>query len=70
MHKAVEICFLKKMDCSITQNTVIEAYLYTYYVHLETLDIELAEAEKQGKQDWIEKRCKDLESWLRLCRST
>jgi hypothetical protein len=52
------------MGYIISENTVMEAYSDTYYAHLEALNIELAEAEKQDKCDWITRRCKDLRSYL------
>jgi hypothetical protein len=64
LHEVAEICFLKRIGYIVSRNIIIEAYPDTYHAHLEALDIELAEAERQGKQDWIIKRCKDLESYL------
>ena len=64
LHEVAEICFLKRMGYIISQNTIMEAYPDTYRVHLEALNIELAEAEKLGRYNWITRRCKDLTSYL------
>ncbi len=64
LHELVEICFLKRMGHAISRDIIIDAYPDTYYAHLAAMDMELAEAERQGKQDWIIRRCKDLESYL------
>ncbi len=64
LHEVAEICFLKRMGHTISRDIIINAYPDTYYAHLTAMDIELAEAERQGKQDWITRRCKDLEGYL------
>ncbi len=64
LHEIAEICFLKEMGYKITRNIVIEAYPDTYYAHLEALRIELAEAGKLGRHDWIARQCIDLVSYL------
>ena len=64
LHEVAEICILKKMSYSITQDTILKAYPNTYYAHLVAMNIELSEAERRGKRDWVEKRCRDLESYL------
>ncbi len=55
---------MKKMDYKIPQNVLMRAYPYTYQAHLEALNIELSEAENRGKYEWINRRCKDLASYL------
>ncbi|MET1159619.1 MAG: hypothetical protein ABWW65_01535 [Thermoprotei archaeon] len=64
LHEAAEICFLKRRGYTISRNTIMEVYPDTYYAHLEALNIELAEADKRGEHNWIEKRCRDLKSYL------
>ena len=64
LHEVAEICFLKRMGYIISKNTIMEAYPDTYRAHLEALDLELAEAKRLGKYDWIMRRCRDLASYL------
>ena len=42
----------------------MEAYPDTYQAHPAALDIELAEAERLGRLDWVARRCRDLASYL------
>ena len=62
LHEVAEICFLKKMGHVISRNIIINAYPDTYYAHLKAIDVELAEAERQDKSDWIARRCEDLKT--------
>ncbi|OWJ54914.1 hypothetical protein Pdsh_04200 [Pyrodictium delaneyi] len=64
LHEAAEICILKNMGYRITRGTVVEAYPDTYRAHLIALGIELAEAERLGRLDWIARRCRDLASYF------
>jgi len=64
LHEVAEICLLKKMGHEITQSTIMEVYPDTYRAHLEALRIELNEAMRRGRHDWIRERCRDLESYL------
>ncbi len=64
LHEVAEVCILKNMGYGISKNIFKEAYPDTYKAHLEALNIELAEAERQSRLDWIDKRCKDLFTYL------
>ncbi len=64
LHEVVEICFLKNFGYKINRNTILDAYPDTYRAHLEAMNIELAEAKRMSKLDWMMRRCKDLEEYL------
>ncbi|WFO74891.1 hypothetical protein J4526_07415 [Desulfurococcaceae archaeon MEX13E-LK6-19] len=63
LHEVAEICFLKNMGYKIDEKVILNAYPRTYEAHLKAMEIELKEAQKKGSIEWIEKRCKDLESY-------
>ncbi len=64
LHEVAEMRFLKNLGYKINRNTILDAYPDTYRAHLEAMNIELAEAKRMGKLDWIMRRCKDLEEYL------
>ena len=64
LHEVAEACMLKNMGYRISKNIIEKAYPDTYKAHLEALNIELAEAERQSRLEWINKRCKDLSSYM------
>jgi len=65
LHEVAEICILKSMGYSIDENTVLRAYPDTYRVHLEALRVELREAFEEGLNEWVEARCRDLQTYLK-----
>ncbi len=63
LHEVAEICFLKNMGYKIDEKVIMNAYPRTYEAHLKAMEIELKEAQKKGSIEWVEKRCRDLESY-------
>ncbi len=64
LHEVVEVCVLKRMGYKIGEDTVIKAYSDTYKAHLTALRVELDEARRLGRVDHVERRCRDLNSYL------
>ena len=64
LHEVIEICLLKNLGYKINRSIILDAYPDTYRAHLEAMNIELAEAKRMGRIDWILRRCKDLEEYL------
>lgn len=65
LHELVEITLLKNRGYNIVDNILVKAYPDTYEAHLEAIDIELQVAWRNHDIDWIKKRLRDLESYLR-----
>jgi len=65
LHEVAEICILTSWGYKITPDIIVKAYPNTYKAHLLALRVELDEAVKAGKVGHLERRCKDLKSYLR-----
>ena len=64
IHELVEITLLKKKGYVIDKDVVRRAYPYTYEAHLEAMDVELRVALREGDKAWVERRVRDLRSYL------
>jgi len=64
LHELVEISELKRMGFRIGPRTAVEAYPRTYETHLSAVEVELEAALRLGKMGWVERRVRDLESYL------
>ncbi len=64
IHELVEVTLLKQRGYVIDRNVVRHAYPYTYEAHLEAMDVELSLALREGDMAWVERRVRDLRSYL------
>lgn len=64
VHELVEITLLKNMGYEIDKNVIRRAYPNTYKAHLEAIDVELKIAMEEESYSWINKRLRDLVSYL------
>ncbi|RLG51134.1 MAG: hypothetical protein DRN96_06025 [Thermoproteota archaeon] len=64
LHELAEISELKRAGFKISQSTVIEAYPRAYEAHLKAMEVELRAAMAIGDTEWVQRRLRDLRSYL------
>ena len=64
-HELVEICYLKKWGVRIDKYTILMNPGRCYEAHYHAIEAELEFAEREGDSDWIEKRLKHVEEYLK-----
>ena len=65
LHEAVEILELKRRGIPIDDRTIMDHPVETYEAHLRATEVELSLAEGEDDRRWLERRLRDVESWLR-----
>ena len=64
LHEAVEILELKRRDIPIDERTIVDHPVETYEAHIRAAEVEFTLAEREGDRAWLERRLRDVESWL------
>ena len=64
VHEAVEVMDLKRMGLTVDRWTAVRYPSEVYEAHLRAAEVELLLAEGEGDERWLERRLRDVESWL------
>ncbi len=64
LHEAVEILELKRRGIEINRWTIVNHTAETYEAHIRAAEVEFTLAEREGDRAWLERRLRDVESWL------
>ncbi|HUT82786.1 MAG TPA: hypothetical protein VMZ29_16440 [Candidatus Bathyarchaeia archaeon] len=64
VHEIIELSELKKQSFTINSNLLFTQPAEVFNAHLIATEWELALALKENDRQWIQKRLKDIQSWL------